>query len=263
MRYHWCEQHDSPNHGGDISGVRRFIVIHGTYGGYAGSVSWLCSPHSGASAHFVVGKGGKVAQLIDTNLKSWANIAANGSSVTIEFETLHGEALTAAQLDAGARLIGDIHHETGIPIQVTDEPANGTGVAYHGLGAAHGINWGHPACPGPAILAQRPELVKRALARRGVAPKPQPAPAPKPAPVAPTPSIPPFPGTVALGSRGTAVLKVQQRLAARGWKVTADGDCGPATVAVIRAFQADKHLGVDGIAGRQVWAALWVLPVTR
>jgi peptidoglycan hydrolase-like protein with peptidoglycan-binding domain len=77
-----------------------------------------------------------------------------------------------------------------------------------------------------------------------------------------TKDVPPFPGTVKRGSRGPGVRAVQARLAARGWKVTADGDFGPATEAVVRAFQKEKHLGVDGIVGPQTWAALWRAAVT-
>jgi peptidoglycan hydrolase-like protein with peptidoglycan-binding domain len=72
----------------------------------------------------------------------------------------------------------------------------------------------------------------------------------------------PFPGTVKRGSRGAAVRAVQARLASRGWKIGVDGDFGPTTEKVVRAFQAEKHLGVDGIVGPRTWTALWTAPVT-
>jgi N-acetylmuramoyl-L-alanine amidase len=61
----------SPNRGGKIT--PRVIIIHDTAGALnsAGSVSWLCNPASKASAHFVVGRGGDVHQLISCNLKAW------------------------------------------------------------------------------------------------------------------------------------------------------------------------------------------------
>jgi peptidoglycan hydrolase-like protein with peptidoglycan-binding domain len=41
-----------------------------------------------------------------------------------------------------------------------------------------------------------------------------------------------------------------------------DGIFGPKTEAAVRAFQQNENLGVDGIVGRQTWAALlrrWLL----
>ncbi len=38
------------------------IVCHRTCGSFEGAVSWLCNPESKASAHFVVGKDGRVVQ---------------------------------------------------------------------------------------------------------------------------------------------------------------------------------------------------------
>lgn len=75
-------------------------------------------------------------------------------------------------------------------------------------------------------------------------------------------SIPVFPGQVARGSRGSAVTAFQGRLYDRGWKVKVDGVFGPAMEAVVRKFQAEKGLTVDGIAGRLTWRALWASPIT-
>lgn len=80
---------------------------------------------------------------------------------------------------------------------------------------------------------------------------------------APAPSVPPFPGTVRVGSTGSAVRAVQARLAARGWSITVDGIFGIKTEAVVKAFQAEKHLVVDGVAGPATWTALWTAPVTK
>lgn len=49
------------------------IVSHITEGSYAGAVSWLCNPKSGASAHFVVSKKGEITQLVDIREAAWAN----------------------------------------------------------------------------------------------------------------------------------------------------------------------------------------------
>jgi peptidoglycan hydrolase-like protein with peptidoglycan-binding domain len=76
------------------------------------------------------------------------------------------------------------------------------------------------------------------------------------------PPVPPFPGQVQRGSRGDAVRQVQQRLRDRGWSIGVDGQFGPGTERIIRAFQTEKGLTPDGIAGPRTWNALWSSPVT-
>lgn len=73
---------------------------------------------------------------------------------------------------------------------------------------------------------------------------------------------PPFPGQLQKGSTGAGVLLLQRRLAERGWTIDIDGDFGPATDKVVRGFQADKGLEVDGEVGPKTWSALWTAPVT-
>lgn len=75
--------------------------------------------------------------------------------------------------------------------------------------------------------------------------------------------IPTFPGTVNLNSPNhDAVRQVQQRLADRGWTIGVDGGFGKQTLAVVEAFQREKGLTVDGVAGPATWNALWTSPVT-
>lgn len=79
---------------------------------------------------------------------------------------------------------------------------------------------------------------------------------------APVATIPPFPGTVRLGSRGEIVRAVQQRLHDRGgWFIHVDGYFGPKTDRVVRAFQRLFGLYVDGIVGPITWRALWERPI--
>lgn len=92
-------------------------------------------------------------------------------------------------------------------------------------------------------------------------PSQPPAPTPPPAET-PHPSAPPFPGTTRRGSRGPAVQQVQQRLHDRGWNLAVDGIFGPNTETVVRKFQAEKHIGVDGIVGPVTWNTLWTAPIT-
>ncbi|WP_193315392.1 peptidoglycan-binding protein [Nostocoides sp. F2B08] len=55
-----------------------------------------------------------------------------------------------------------------------------------------------------------------------------------------------------LGSRGDAVVALQKALGG----LTADGVFGPATDKRVRDFQRSEELTVDGVVGRQTWAAL-------
>lgn len=124
------------------------------------------------------------------------------------------------------------------------------------------------ACPGPELYAAvqagrfgKASSPASAIPSLPAAPKPAAKPAPKPA-AKPSAKMPRFPGLTKRGSKGAAVKAVQQRLKDRGWKITVDGDFGPTTDSIIRQFQAEKKIGVDGIVGPATWAALWKAPVT-
>jgi len=60
------------------------------------------------------------------------------------------------------------------------------------------------------------------------------------------------------GDKEHPVVTLQHLLRARGQAVTADGIFGPLTDAAVRAFQREKRLAVDGIAGPDTWRALIV-----
>ena len=59
------------------------------------------------------------------------------------------------------------------------------------------------------------------------------------------------------GSKGYAVKKLQEMLNDKGYKLTVDGDFGPATDAAVRAYQKANHLDVDGEVGEHTWASLF------
>jgi peptidoglycan hydrolase-like protein with peptidoglycan-binding domain len=91
-------------------------------------------------------------------------------------------------------------------------------------------------------------------------------PAPPPAPPVhtnPLPSYPAYGGTVLQkGSKGTQVRLLQQRLKDRGWKISVDGDFGSGTESIVKSFQKDKGLTVDGKVGPNTWKTLWTSAVT-
>lgn len=63
-----------------------------------------------------------------------------------------------------------------------------------------------------------------------------------------------------VGDSGPAVVEMQERLVVHGYKVVVDGDFGPKTEVKLKAFQAAKNLGVDGVAGPRTMAALRAAP---
>ncbi len=76
---------ESPNHGKAL-GVRDTIVIHYTAGhSVESSIEWLCSPASQASGHVVIGRDGKVTQLVRFDTVAWH---AGKSSFTLPDQTL-------------------------------------------------------------------------------------------------------------------------------------------------------------------------------
>jgi peptidoglycan hydrolase-like protein with peptidoglycan-binding domain len=75
-------------------------------------------------------------------------------------------------------------------------------------------------------------------------------------------------GTIRLGSRGASVMALQQVLNANGYTVAVSGAgsagmettyFGPATTRAVKAFQASRGLGADGVVGPRTGAALAAL----
>ncbi|MDH5150458.1 peptidoglycan-binding domain-containing protein [Brevibacterium casei] len=58
------------------------------------------------------------------------------------------------------------------------------------------------------------------------------------------------------------IRKLQQKLKGRGWSIGVDGLFGAQTKKIVRQFQAEKGLTVDGLVGINTWKAIWEEPVT-
>lgn len=114
------------------------------------------------------------------------------------------------------------------------------------------------ACCGKNLKAQIGTIFAKANVVGGVF-VPQPVPQ---QPQAPVSSRPAYPMLLKRGTKGTFVRQFQQRLRDRGWNISVDGDFGPKTEAIVRQFQAEKGLGVDGLVGPKTWNAIWNAPIT-
>ena len=80
----------------------------------------------------------------------------------------------------------------------------------------------------------------------------------KPVPDAPETPVNALP-TLRRGNKGQFVTLLQTKLKNAGYdlgKYGIDGDFGSATLAAVKAFQKDHGLTVDGVVGKNTWAAL-------
>lgn len=159
----------SPNIGEDDQTEVRGLVVHIAEGFYEGTISWQKNPAADVSSHFIVSRGGQIAQMVDTDDAAWTQRSGNGEWLSVECEgftkghPLHRgdwERLSDAQLDAVARLLLRCHEVYDVPLQLATS-ATGRGLGHHSMG---GETWGHRDCPGPPIIAQKPTIVALAAA---------------------------------------------------------------------------------------------------
>ncbi|MFG2650972.1 N-acetylmuramoyl-L-alanine amidase [Streptomyces sp. NPDC048436] len=137
----------------------RGVVVHIMAGTLPGTDAWFRNSRARASSHFGTGKGGALYQWVDTSDRAWAQAAGNPSWLSVENEGKGGDILTDDQLDRNAQVLAWAHKTYGVPLRVATSTSD-RGLAYHGLG---GSAWGgHTSCPGSRIVAQLPEIVRRA-----------------------------------------------------------------------------------------------------
>ncbi len=104
----------------------RGIVIHWTAGHKGGDLATLDGPN--VDCHFYVDKDGEVFQFLDSGSQAWhAMHTANHTCVGIEHESF-GEAWTAKQFEASARLTAWLTKLYNIPVAKVDPHQN-----WHGL----------------------------------------------------------------------------------------------------------------------------------
>ena len=108
-------EHRSPHHKARTA-KPTLIVLHASAGkSDAGDVSWMCSPKSGVSYHYLVGRDGEVYELVPperiayhAGVSEWKGVKhCNAYSIGVSWANRHdqSEFLTAAQIKAMRELI--------------------------------------------------------------------------------------------------------------------------------------------------------------
>ncbi|MEU9888679.1 N-acetylmuramoyl-L-alanine amidase [Sphaerisporangium sp. NPDC051011] len=230
------------------------VTLHIMAGTLAGTRAWFNNPRAEASSHFGTGKAGALDQYVDTADRAWAQARGNPNWISIENEGRGGDALTDAQLDRCAQVLAWAHKVHGVPLQVATSPT-GRGLGHHAMG---GAAWGgHSACPGPRIIAQKPEIVRRVkLIVAGTAdPGITPAPTWTEALVNQLPLVKP-------GAKGPFSKRVFFLIIACGYGDGLDPEVmdptvyAPRVVDAVKRLQADRKLDQDGIVGPKTWPEL-------
>jgi hypothetical protein len=232
----------------------RGLVIHIMDGTLEGSQSWFNNANSQASSHFGVGKDGELRQWVDTKDRAWAQSNGNRTYLSSENEGRGGDSLTAQQIESNAQVFAWVHAIYGVPL-VLAAKAGDKGLAYHALG---GKDWGgHTNCPGSKIVAQLPQIVKRAKEIVGIKDDPKPK---------PTTKYEPFPGVAFFKKKPNSkiVTAMGKRIVANGYKGYKVGP-GPQWTDADKAAYAwyQRHLGysgsdADGWPGKTSWDKLKV-----
>lgn len=260
-------------------GKPRAITIHywGTWVGqsHAGIVSWLCkwNRRGRTSATYVVSPN-HVTQLVRETDTPWSDGSRRANQETISLELCPDPARLVETMATAAALIRDIRGRWGhLPLRRHCDVFN-------------------TDCPGPFRnrLGEIDALASGVPRGMSVGGRSKPVPEATKAP-----AFPLKPG-FAYGRRSGPVTWVsgmtynshatddvvkdargryyskglrvwQDRMIKRGWTHLkahggADGLFGNATEKVVRQFQAEKGLVVDGLVGPKTWAAAWEEPVT-
>jgi hypothetical protein len=139
--------------------VPRIVILHSAAG--RGSLYNFFKNSSSLESHFWVSSTGVIEQYMDTGVRADANRNANGFAVSIETESSPEatERWTPEQAAAIVRLTDWLCSAYAIPRRLCDR-WDGSGIGYHVQFGAPGP-WTPVAksCPGPARIAQMPEII--------------------------------------------------------------------------------------------------------
>lgn len=122
----------SPHHSSRRGRTPQMVVIHGDAGtSDEGTVSWIQSPDSMVSYHYLVGRDGQVYRFVSEDRKAWhagqsewgrftVGDSVNPTSIGVAFanDGTGDEEYRDAQYEAGAQLVAGICHRHNIPIRL-------------------------------------------------------------------------------------------------------------------------------------------------
>lgn len=103
-----------------------------------------------SSAHFGNPKNGQLEQFVDTDNQAYAQGPGNATWLSVENEGMPGDELTLNQINNLAQLMAYLNFNEGVPLVEANDPSE-TGLGFHSMAAS----WGHPGCPGDAVIGQR------------------------------------------------------------------------------------------------------------
>ena len=185
---------------------------------------------AGIGYHYLVRKDGTIYRGRPEDTVGAHAYGANSHSIGVCFEGNYQvePTMSAAQLAAGQALVADIKRRWGITKVIGHKDVAGSTTDCPGLNF-----------PFAAIVSGTPETQNNNTTEEDI--------------------IMVATQMIGNGDRGNAVRSMQGALIAQGYKCGsygADGICGAATVAAIKACQRANGLTADGICGPDTWGAL-------
>jgi len=95
----------------------KYIVIHIAQGSYSGTIDWFQNPRANVSAHYVVGRKGKIAQCVHNEDIAWhaGNWRFNRRSIGIEHAGYASEGWWDRKYHSSAKLTADLCRRFNIP----------------------------------------------------------------------------------------------------------------------------------------------------
>lgn len=127
------ETRETPNHHSITDRRITGAVIHYTAGSFAGSLDWLTRPGSKVSAHYLIGREGRIVQMCPLALVAWhagcrwGRYNPNAWSVGYELEATaaDGYTFTDRQYDVLSRHLAWLALHTGLKLAYPDgDPAS-------------------------------------------------------------------------------------------------------------------------------------------
>lgn len=277
--------HKGNYHAGRTGGIRVIVIHTGETGegstAAEGMGNWFADARARASAHKGADTDSICTYLPDT-ATAWAAPGANADGLQLELAGRAGQTsgqwaddASAAILANGATVVREWCAKHGIPARwLTDaqlRDGRTKGLATHAQVSRvfkRSDHWDPgPNFPAGRFLALVTGKATTPAAKPSTTSKPKPKAASK-APAFPLPKghyFGPKSGPTAsvsgyYGHRAD-LKRWQAQMRKRGWSITADGLYGPATAKVVKQFQREKGLAVDGLIGAATWAAAWKEPV--